>query len=634
MVFMNIATLRIFKPADAKSGKAEASKDDYTWMMDGTPIGDEPITNGRHICDEPEPDFPISDIERELIDKSLPLVKQKKTNRRKRPPEIENYLKYKMFLYAVFELVREDLIEALHRIGSPRAGGIYILSMPIVRDALVMRRMVDLAYQDPSFNSWRDKIKNFKIMLRDRFVEKAVDKIEIPESLRNSGDPIFIFSNLSSELEINNVKKLRDRYQKVQHIYVMEKIVRSFDLPLLLEKSNIRLFYDDQAPINCLNHKLYSFYNFATKVTDDYNDKTPSISQFSPINIQFNYLTYELVLANYIGLLCGGILTAEYIERLEQAFKFFESDYKKITGKLEFDQIKGSENMSAAPPLSNEEHTRESYSSFGKIDQTPFAELPGIHPETKRQLVRFLRRMKAKNEAPLGLVLYGPPGTGKTMIASKLAQESGRYFIQTGFSAWERGNIYHDVIKSMYDDFEKARKNAPSVIFIDEIDELSLRDPLSHNGGAYKQGVTNAFLNFTSGAQPRGDVTIIGATNLFDAIDPAVLRPGRLGTHIEINLPDIDGVEALLRFYLPFVANHGSSALDDLKRRLGAGRSAAFIKDLADAALAYARDEYDDAMELSKVAKVDPSSPLRRHVEMALMDMIKGETRTGTKMGF
>lgn len=138
--------------------------------------------------------------------------------------------------------------------------------------------------------------------------------------------------------------------------------------------------------------------------------------------------------------------------------------------------------------------------------------------------------------APKGLLLYGPPGCSKTMTAKALATESGLNFI-----AIKGPEIFNKYVgeseKKIREIFRKARMAAPSIIFIDEIDALATSRESADSGHVTKQ-VLNTLLNEIDGVEELKGVIIVGATNRPDAIDPALLRPGRLDRHVYVSPPD------------------------------------------------------------------------------------------------
>ena len=142
--------------------------------------------------------------------------------------------------------------------------------------------------------------------------------------------------------------------------------------------------------------------------------------------------------------------------------------------------------------------------------------------------------------APKGVFLYGPPGTGKTLIARAVANETDAYF--THISGPEvMGKFYGESEARLRSVFEDAQNHAPAIIFIDEIDAIA---PKREEMGGEKQverRVVAQLLSLLDGLESRGQVIVIGATNIPNTIDPALRRPGRFDREISIPIPDKNG---------------------------------------------------------------------------------------------
>ena len=156
-------------------------------------------------------------------------------------------------------------------------------------------------------------------------------------------------------------------------------------------------------------------------------------------------------------------------------------------------------------------------------------ELPMRHPELFE---------KIGVEAPKGVLLYGPPGTGKTLLAKAVAGETNAHFIS--LSGPEiMGKHYGESEERIREIFTQAEENAPSIIFIDEIDSIApKRDEVS---GELEKRIVSQLLTLMDGMKSRGKVIVIAATNRPDSIDPALRRPGRFDREIEIGIPDDEG---------------------------------------------------------------------------------------------
>lgn len=138
-------------------------------------------------------------------------------------------------------------------------------------------------------------------------------------------------------------------------------------------------------------------------------------------------------------------------------------------------------------------------------------------------------------EAPKGVLLYGPPGTGKTLIARVVANETDAFFIHVNGPEIVN-KFYGESEARLREIFDNASSNAPSIIFLDEIDAISPKRENAH--GDVEKRIVAQLLALMDGLKDRGQVIVIGATNLPNSIDPALRRPGRFDREIEIGIPD------------------------------------------------------------------------------------------------
>lgn len=156
-------------------------------------------------------------------------------------------------------------------------------------------------------------------------------------------------------------------------------------------------------------------------------------------------------------------------------------------------------------------------------------ELPLRHPELFERL---------GIEPPKGVLLYGPPGTGKTLIAKAVANEVDAHFI-TLSGPEIMSKYYGESEGKLREVFEEAQENAPTILFIDEIDSIAPRR--EETKGEVERRVVAQLLSLMDGLKARGQVIVIAATNIPDAIDPALRRGGRFDREIEIGIPDKKG---------------------------------------------------------------------------------------------
>ena len=162
-------------------------------------------------------------------------------------------------------------------------------------------------------------------------------------------------------------------------------------------------------------------------------------------------------------------------------------------------------------------------------------ELPMKHPEIFKRL---------GIDPPRGLILHGPPGTGKTLLAKAVASESEANFVHIN-GPEIMSKFYGESEQKLRKIFEEAEENAPSIIFIDELDAIApKREDVQ---GEVERRVVAQLLATMDGLKARGQVVVIGATNRVNALDPALRRPGRFDRELEIGVPDETGrLEVLL----------------------------------------------------------------------------------------
>ena len=260
------------------------------------------------------------------------------------------------------------------------------------------------------------------------------------------------------------------------------------------------------------------------------------------------------------------------------------------------------------------------YEDIGGLDEElelvrEMIELPLSEPELFRRL---------GVEPPSGVLLYGPPGTGKTLIARAVANEVDAEFVT--ISGPEIMSKYKgESEEQLRETFEKAREEAPTIVFFDEIDSIAgTRD----DDGDAENRIVGQLLTLMDGLDGRGEVIVIGATNRVDAIDPALRRGGRFDREIQIGVPDETGRREILE-----VHTRGMPLADDVDIDAIARRTHGFVgADLdavaSEAAMAAIRDrptETDDRREWNRnptvrknhfdaaLASVEPSA-MREYV--------------------
>jgi proteasome regulatory subunit len=194
-----------------------------------------------------------------------------------------------------------------------------------------------------------------------------------------------------------------------------------------------------------------------------------------------------------------------------------------------------------------------------QVEESPgvdYTDIGGIEEQVEE--VRETVEMPLKNpgmfedvgiDPPSGVLLHGPPGTGKTMLAKAVANQTDATFIKMAGS-----ELVHKFIgegaKLVRDLFELARQHEPAVIFIDEIDAIAAkRTDSKTSGDAEVQRTMMQLLSEMDGFEDRGEIRIIAATNRFDMLDRAILRPGRFDRLIEVPKPDTAGREQIFQIH-------------------------------------------------------------------------------------
>jgi transitional endoplasmic reticulum ATPase len=243
----------------------------------------------------------------------------------------------------------------------------------------------------------------------------------------------------------------------------------------------------------------------------------------------------------------------------------------------------GEEKVALTPGKEAEELSvpRIIYEDIGGLDDAvhkvrEMIELPLRHPELFERL---------GVEAPKGVLLHGPPGTGKTLLAKAVASETKANFLTIG-GPEIMSKFYGESEERLRKIFSVAEKNAPSIVFIDEIDSIApKRDEV---GGEVERRVVAQLLSLLDGLTSRGKVIIIGATNRPNALDPALRRPGRFDREINIGIPDRKGRLEILQIHtrgMPLTDDVDLENFADLSHGYVGADLAALCKEAAMSAL-------------------------------------------------
>jgi AAA family ATPase, CDC48 subfamily len=208
---------------------------------------------------------------------------------------------------------------------------------------------------------------------------------------------------------------------------------------------------------------------------------------------------------------------------------------------------------------------------------------------------------KLKISPPKGLILHGIPGTGKTIIARAVADEIGANFYYIAGPEIMRGG-YGQSEEKIRELFEEAAKNAPAIIFIDEIDSIA---PKREQSGEVERRIVSQLLTVMDGMMDTTQVFVIGTTNRIHSIDSALRRPGRFDREIEIGAPDAAGREEIIRIHARAMPLEGHPKIRKIETALRKAKEAAKDADVENSAeikvqiqdftkkLAYAKEQYE-----------------------------------------
>jgi transitional endoplasmic reticulum ATPase len=239
-------------------------------------------------------------------------------------------------------------------------------------------------------------------------------------------------------------------------------------------------------------------------------------------------------------------------------------------------------------------------------------ELPLRHPELFKRL---------GVEAPKGVLLHGPPGTGKTMLAKAVAGETSSNFVSIGGPEIV-SKFYGESEGKLREIFKEAEENAPSIIFIDEIDSIApKREEVT---GEAERRIVAQLLSLMDGLNSRGKVVVIAATNRPNSIDEALRRPGRFDREIEIGIPDRDGRLEILQIHtrgMPLDDSVDLKRLADRTHGYAGADISALCKEAAMAALRRILPEVDLETEEIPIDVLNRISVKMDDFRIALKDL-------------
>lgn len=301
-------------------------------------------------------------------------------------------------------------------------------------------------------------------------------------------------------------------------------------------------------------------------------------------------------------------------------------------------------NKNDIPGIMNKIKGEDKVFKAEKKPSVRFEDVAGLK-EVKEELYEIVDSVKNKEKyekmgakLPRGILLYGPPGTGKTYIGKALAGETNsKFFYVTGSEFTEK---YVGVgAKRVRDLFEKARKESPSIIFIDEIDAIGGKRSSESNNE--KDQTLNQILTEMDGFKDTSDVIVIGATNRIELLDSALKRAGRFDKHIYLGNPDLESRKELFKIHTKNKPLDEGVDLDNLAKKTH-GFSGADIENIANESALIAirenrenisQNNMEDALEKVIGGLKSRSTKLREQEKQIVSYHEAGHALIGIKLG-
>ncbi|MCS7133857.1 MAG: CDC48 family AAA ATPase [Candidatus Caldarchaeum sp.] len=272
-----------------------------------------------------------------------------------------------------------------------------------------------------------------------------------------------------------------------------------------------------------------------------------------------------------------------------------------------------------------------------EVSGVSYEDIGGLHDELQR--IREMIELPLKHpelfrhlgiEPPKGVILYGPPGTGKTLIAKAIANETGAHFVSIN-GPEIMSKFYGESEARLREVFQEAEQNAPSIIFIDELDAIAPKR--GEVTGEVERRVVSQLLTLMDGLKSRGQVVVIGATNRIEAIDPALRRPGRFDREIRIGVPDRNGRKEILLIHtrrMPLSEDVNVEELADITHGFVGADIAALTREAAMNALRRFLPQIDlekevipaEVLEKIKVTREDFANALKTIQPSALREVV------------
>ena len=237
-----------------------------------------------------------------------------------------------------------------------------------------------------------------------------------------------------------------------------------------------------------------------------------------------------------------------------------------------------------------------------------FADVAGVD-EAKDELVEIVDFLKNPEQytklgakIPKGALLIGPPGTGKTLLAKAVAGEAGVPFIS--ISAAEFIEMFVGVGASRVRDlFAEAKKNAPCIVFIDELDAVGRQRAQGvGQGNDEREQTINQMLTEMDGFEGNTGIIVLAATNIPEVLDSALLRPGRFDRQIQVALPDLEGRKKILKVHARDKPLAPSVSLGDVAKRC-LGMSGADLQNVLNESAIFSARKKKDAIDMDDISE-------------------------------
>lgn len=451
------------------------------------------------------------------------------------------------------------------------------------------------------FQEFIEKVKKSK---ENNDFKNLPNPPQLPKEIRSFLSFLFLGWVLLILIFLNNLKEKKKRHE-ISNLELIELVKKglvnsiSYHVPYesFVNSNQTNKFVDVYVNLND-NQKYYTAtYNINQLVNQIYQIQRAqgkSESNLIPINNSENEgHSNELIGFNFftIGLICIGLMMLKKRMKMKNLNKSNKTDKSKQKEKDDSD-------MNPFNFLNKmQNYDIKEYGIKNKID-IKFENVAGMD-SAKKEIMEFVDFLKTPEKytklgakIPRGALLVGPPGTGKTLLAKATAGEAGVPFFS--MSGSEFVEMFVGVGASRVRQlFKKAKDNAPSIIFIDEIDAIG-KSRSGMNGNDEKDNTLNQLLVEMDGFGTETNVVVLAATNFATDLDSALMRPGRFDRKIEVLLPDIKEREQLFMLYLKKVKLDTAKSIEEYAKRLATltpGFSGADISNLVnEAAIISARN--------------------------------------------